>query len=125
MKHDLYHLLPIDSKALPPPPAPTDTHYPQGDPQPFSHLDPIRLGLSLGFAAAILFLVISLISSLLGGAILVLFEVFFPGLDLTAFSGIVIGSLLSFLAGAVFGLLLGVLYNALDNQRTQGVEFYG
>lgn len=100
-----------DSKGGPPA---TDIFYSERALLRSGLFDSVKLGAALGLAWALMFLLMSLIVLFSGqSAVLQLFELIYPGMDLqNSFTVVSVGVVFSFVYGFVFGLITGVIYNS-------------
>ena len=125
MNGNILALTDVDSKGGPPP---TDMASREASLLRSSFLDALKLGIAIGLAWAIVFLLISLIVWISGrGTVLAFFEAIYPGFAPTAIGGILIGFAWSFLYGLVFGVIIGVVYNSLVRKSvldSEGFETY-
>lgn len=104
-------------------PPPTDMFFYKSGQLKLNTLDPLRLGLAIGLAGAIVFLIMMIVARLRGLAqAFNLFNSFYPGFTLATNWSLLVGFAWSFLYGVIFGLLLGVLYNALLKYSLSGRE---
>lgn len=104
-------------------PPPTDMFYPKRAELERNTLEPIRLGLAIGLGWAFLFVIMAIVARLRG---LIqafdFFKSFYPGFVPAANHGLLVGFGWSFLYGLIFGLLIGILYNALLKYSLSGKE---
>ncbi len=125
-KTDILMLSEADPKGGPPP---TDNFFPERALLRSKTLDAPRLGIAVGLAWAIMFLLISLIVWIFGtGSVLDFFELIYPGFTANAFLGILIGFAWSFVYGFLLGLLIGLIYNSLVRHHVaenESWETYG
>ncbi len=100
-----------DSKGGPPA---TDIFYSERALLRSGLFDSVKLGAALGLAWALMFLLMSLIVLFSGqSAVLQLFELIYPGMDLqNSFTVVSVGVVFSFVYGFLFGLITGVIYNS-------------
>ncbi len=104
-------------------PPPTDNLYPERTLLRANLLDTPKLGLAVGLAWAILFVLISLLVWIFGtGTVLSFFDLIYPGFTTNSFLGILIGFAWSFLYGLIFGLLIGIIYNSLAREQVSQWE---
>ncbi|MCL4707263.1 hypothetical protein KJ068_19075 [bacterium] len=106
-------LLLTDATSKGGPPA-TDTFYSERALLRAGLFDSVKLGVAIGLAWALMFLLVSLIVLFSGqSAVLELFELIYPGMDLqNSFTVVSLGLVFSFVYGFVFGLITGVIYNS-------------
>jgi len=105
-------------------PPPTDMFYTRAALQRSSALDAMRLGVSIGIAWMVLFLLIipgALMSG--GNASLLVVQAFYPGFTAGA-GGILFGLALSFVYGTIGGIAIGSLYNSLVQREVLAGENY-
>lgn len=110
-------------------PPPTDDFFPDRAILRVNLLDALRLGIAIGVAFAVIFVLMTLITAIAGGAgtVMDFFELLYPGLAPGLFAGVIIGFALSFVYGFIFGAILGVAYNTLIRGfalKNESVERY-
>lgn len=109
-------------------PSPSDVNYFLQSQLRNSALNAVFLGIAVGFAWGIMFVIFSLVAGSNGSNVLDIFKSFYPYFEINSFSGILTGFAWSFLYGGIFGFLIGALYNAFLRQAFlsgEGFETYG
>ena len=105
-------------------PPPTDLFYTRAALRRISALDALRLGVAVGAAWAVRFLLIIPGAIMSGGSsALMVVQAFYPGF-IPGFGGIILGLALSFVYGMIGGVSIGTLYNSLVNRAVLSGENY-
>jgi len=108
---NLILLTDIDPKGDPPS---TDMFFSERARVRSNLLDSIKLGIAIGLACGIMFMIISSVAFISDkGTGLKFFEFIFPGFSSTAIFGIFVGFGWSALYGFIFGIIIAVIYNGL------------
>jgi hypothetical protein len=113
---DILLLTDVHTKDEPPPR--TDMFFSESAQLRANLLDTVKLGIAIGLASGIMFVIISLVALISnGGTGLGLFDCIFPGYSPTALLGIIIGVVWSVVYGFFFGIIVGILYNSVVREN--------
>ncbi len=109
-------------------PPPTDMFFSRSSQIKTNLIDTLRLGIAIGLAWAIMFIIISIIVWISGSSALGFFKLIYPGYISNTFLGIAVGFAWSFVYGFIFGIIIAILYNSLVRKtilESEGWETYG
>lgn len=119
---DLIGLVNGESKGSPPPP--TDDFFPRRSILARNLFDVLKMGLAIGLAAAIVFLLMTLISAIFGGSVLEFLRLLYPGLIPSLLQGLLIAFVLTYAFSFIFGSLVALVYNSLVLESFQDKSSY-